>query len=83
MHSEVCGYLRILEREQIRSVGGALGLAYFNLRQMRELPEQMVAAWFRKEDFVGEEPTWRILVEALKTVGQTGVAEHIEQEKHN
>ena len=83
MHSEVCGYLRILDTEQIRSVGGALGLAYFILEPMTKLPEQMVAAWFRKEEYVRKEPTWRTLVEALKTVGQTGVAEKIEQEKTN
>ena len=83
MHKEVCGYLKVLDREQIRSVGGALGLAYFNLKQMKELPGEMVAAWFRKEDYVGEEPTWRILVEALKQVGQMGVAKEIEHEKSN
>ena len=55
-------------------MGGALGLAYNALKKMKSLPGDMVAAWLRKEDFVSEEPTWRTLIEALKRVGQGGIA---------
>jgi hypothetical protein len=63
-------------------VGGALGLAYVNLQKMKVLPADMVAAWLRREDYVlnvSGEPTWRSLVQALKTVGQGGIAKDIEE----
>lgn len=80
-HYEVCDFLKILDEDQILSVGGALGLAYYLLKKMKKLPEDMVVAWLRKEEYIKKDPTWRILVEALKQVGQTGVAESIEQGK--
>ena len=58
-------------------MGGALGLAYDIIEKMKELPEDMVAAWLRKEDYVREEPTWNSLVKALKSVGQAGIAQKI------
>ena len=79
----MCDILKVLDEKQILSVGGALGLAYFLLTKMKTLPGDMVAAWFRKEDYVKKDPTWRTLVVALKQVGQTGVAEKIEQERNN
>ena len=48
---------------------------------MTQLPEEMVAAWLNRQDDVltrgGGEPTWNRLAEALKRVGQTGIAEDI------
>ena len=67
-------------------MGGALGLAYDNLDKMKNLPEEMVAAWLRREDFVmsmSGEPTWRTLVEALRKVGQEGTARDIEAKEIN
>ena len=49
---------------------------------MKSLPEDMVAAWLRREDYVlkvSGEPTWRSLVQALTTVGQGGIAKDIEE----
>jgi hypothetical protein len=49
---------------------------------MKSLPEDMVAAWLRREDYVlnvSGEPTWRSLVQALKMVGQGGIAKDIEE----
>ena len=63
-------------------VGGALGLDYGNLQKMKVLPEEMVAAWLRREDYVltkTGEPTWRSLIKALKKAGQKGVANDIEE----
>ena len=83
-HFKVTSYLLKLDDRQIRYVGGALGLAYDVLDKMKALPEEMVAAWLRREDFVmsmSGEPTWRTLVEALRKVGQEGTARDIEAAK--
>ena len=69
-----------MDERQIRRVGGALGLTYDVLEKMKALPDDMVAAWLRREDFVvnmSGEPTWRTLVEALRKVGQEGTARDI------
>ena len=55
---------------------------FVNLQKMKNFPEDMVAAWLRREDYVlkmSGEPTWRSLVQALKTVGQEGTAKDIEE----
>ena len=81
-HFKVTSYLLKLGDRQIRYVGGALGLAFDILDKMKALPEEMVAAWLRREDFVmsmSGEPTWRTLVEALRKVGQEGTARDIEK----
>ena len=48
---------------------------------MTQLPDEMVAAWLKRLDAVltrgGGEPTWNRLVDALKEIGQTGIAEDI------
>ena len=65
-------------------VGGALGISFGKLRKMSNYPDDMVAAWLRREDFVmstSGEPTWRTLVEALRKVGQEGTAKDIEEEE--
>ena len=85
-HFKVTSYLLKLDDRQIRYVGGALGLAFDILDKMKNLPEEMVAAWLRREDFVmsmSGEPTWRTLVEALRKVGQEGAARDIEEAKIN
>ena len=49
---------------------------------MRSLPGDMVAAWLRREDDVLEVsgvPAWKVLSEALKDTGQTGLAMKIQQ----
>jgi hypothetical protein len=49
---------------------------------MTKYPDNMVAAWLRKEDFVLRmrgEPTWRTLIEALRIIGQEGTATKIEE----
>ena len=65
-------------------MGGALGLSYSKLRKMTKYADDMVAAWLRREDFVRSmsgEPTWRTLVEALRKVGQEGIASDIEEKE--
>ena len=80
-HFEVCSSLKLLDDNQVLSVGGALGLSFNVLRRMKSLPDEMVAAWLRREAYVVEDPTWRELVTALRRVGQEGVAETIENDK--
>ena len=80
-HFKVVTYLHDLDRQQIRDLGGALGLTYSNLEKMSVFPADMVAAWLRREDNIVGEPTWRSLVQALKRVGQGGVAYKIETER--
>ena len=71
-----------MDEDHICTVGGALGLSYSKLRKMTKYPDDMVAAWLRREDFVmsmSGEPTWRTLVKALRKVGQEGTARGIEE----
>ena len=78
----MCNYLRLLDSQQVCRVGEALGLAYDNLQKMKVFPDEMVATWLRREDYVltkTREPTWRSLIQALKKARQEGVANDIEE----
>ena len=51
---------------------------------MTKYSDEIVAAWLRKEDRVmnmSGEPTWRSLVEALRKIGQEGIARNIEEKE--
>ena len=80
-HFAVCQYLRDVPDEAIRTLGTALGLNYPKVQKMKSLPEDMVAAWIRREDNVLDngDPTLRKLAKALKEpgIGQGGVAHKI------
>ena len=81
-HFQATTYLKVLDEHQICYVGGALGLTYDDLGKMKDLPEEMVTAWLRRDNFVQSmsgEPTWRTLVEALRKVGLEGTATDIEK----
>ena len=83
-HFEVRSSLENLNSQQIRSLGGALGLSYPRLERMNNILDDMTAAWLNKEDSVlrkSGEPTWNRLVEALERIGQMGVAEEIKNKK--
>ena len=70
-----------LDTNQITRLGGELGLNVFKLEKMKTLPDDMVRSWLRQEDDVKEkcsDPlTWEALVNALRTRGQTGIADEI------
>ena len=72
--------------DQIKVLGRELGLSVFHLEIMRELPDNMVRAWLRREDRVtekcGDPLTWEILVKSLQKIGQTGIADDILIEKY-
>jgi hypothetical protein len=81
-HFKITQYLQNLDEDHISTLGGALGVSYSTLRKMTKYPDEMVAAWLRSEDNVmsmSGEPTWRTLVEALRKVGQGGIAKDIEE----
>ena len=47
---------------------------------MTSFPDEVVAAWLNRQDNVlkhSGEPTWSTLEEALRKIGQTGLAEDI------
>ena len=82
-HFEVCQSLKDLGSPNThRRLGGALGLLYPTLLKMSSeaFPDKMVAAWLNRQDEVlkrSGEPTWSTLEEALKKIGQTGLAESV------
>ena len=82
---EVCRFLYNIDKEGLIRLGGALGLNYPKLTRMKQLPEDIVAAWLRREDGVLEkscQPTWENLVRALEETGQRGIAKDIKRAKH-
>lgn len=80
-HFEVYSHLQSLDNDQIMDLGGALGLSYTRLQKMKHLPDNMVAAWLRKENYVNDDPTWNTLIKALEKVGQAGIAKAIGKNK--
>ena len=80
-HFEVCQSLKNLGSPDVhRRLGGALGLLYPTLQRMSSFPDEMVAAWLNREDEVLQksgEPTWSTLEDALRKIGQNGLAEDV------
>ena len=79
-HHEICQSLRNLNDRDLVKLGQALGLSYITLETMKNVPEEMVAAWLNRRDNVlskSGEPTWAKLIEALKEIGHTGIAQNI------
>ena len=67
-HSILCEFLKDMDQRGLRKLGGALGLDYTKLQRMRDLPEEMVAAWLRGEDRVlntSGKPTQASLIKCL------------------
>lgn len=81
-HFEITPYLESLSEEIVVQLGGVLGLSYNKFQKMKTYPDDMVAAWLRREDGVltkSGEPSWRMLVKALRTIHQEGIARNIEK----
>ena len=80
-HFEVCQSLKNLGSPNIhRRLGGALGLLHPTLKKMTSFPDDVVAAWLNRQDEVLQhsgEPTWSTLENALRKIGQTGLAEDV------
>ncbi len=71
-------YLNTLLPAEIVKVGTELGLDYAHLKRMKQesLIEEMVHAWLRRDDSVGE-TTWHSLIRALESAGHNGIASSI------
>lgn len=72
--------LQEMPDNSLTTLGEALGLSYSKLLRMKNLPDELVAAWLQQEDNVtslGKPITLRTLAEALKRIGQTGIALNI------
>ena len=83
-HYDIWQILKDLTSSQLRTLGCALGLSYSRLERMTQsdLPNEMIAAWLRREDDVPErsgQPTWNTLACKLKDIGQTGKSDDITQ----
>ena len=81
---EITRYLSDLNDEQLRDLGGALGLHFPTLRRMKDLPNDMVAAWLlRQEDVLktSGEPTYERLAKALGKIGQNGLAKDVREQR--
>ena len=79
-HYTVTKHLRDLSNEDLIKVGEALGLYYPDLKRMKDLPGDMVAAWLNKKDNVlsaSGEPSWASLIKALRDINQPGIARKI------
>ena len=82
-HEKVTKYLRVLDKDHCISLGLAFGLEYPNLNKMKHYPEDVVAAWLRKQDNVCIKclPTWSNLASALEQISQNGIASEV-RSKH-
>ena len=83
---EITQYLNDLNNEQLVNLGGALGLHFPTLQRMKDLPNDMVAAWLlRQEDVLktSGEPTYERLAKALGEIGQNGLAKDVREQKRN
>ena len=78
MHFKISQFLKDVPADDLRRLGGALGLSHSKIQRMSEsdLAAGVVASWLRKEDEVLTigKPTLRILATHLKSIGQSGLA---------
>ena len=80
-HFAVTRCLTDLGNAELMSLGGALGLHYPHLQRMAPLMEELISSWLRSEDSViavGGPPSWASLAQALRSIGQNGIANNIE-----
>ena len=78
---EVKKQLRNLGKQDIINLGLALGLLYPHLDIMDNKLNDMVSAWLNREDNVKFPPSWAVLIQALRDISHTGIADDIEREK--
>ena len=81
MHYKITRFLKDVPANDLRQLGGALGLSRskFLRKPDEELCESIVSSWLRVEDevlTVGK-PTLRVLAFHLKDIGQNGLSHAI------
>ena len=84
--ADIAGYLCRMDTEKVLSLGVELGLRFISLKNKMNsatLLHDTIHAWLQKEDDVMKtgKPTWKTLVKALNSIGQTGIATEIEKKK--
>ena len=83
---EITEYLIDLEKTDVYNLGLVLGLSRRKVvakMESKTFLDDIITAWLQKEDQVKGEPSWTVLVSALKhrRVGQTGIASIIAKDK--
>ena len=86
---DITDYLLDLDKHSIYHLGIVLRLSPTAVKDWKDehdkpiFLDRVISAWLRKEANVQQEPTWRILVEALRhrRLGQHGIADKIASEK--
>ena len=83
---EITEYLIDLEKTDVYNLGLVLGLSRRKVvakMESKTFLDDIITAWLQKEDQVKGEPSWTVLVSALKhrRVGQTGIASNIAKAK--
>ena len=85
---EITSYLWQLEKTHIYHLGLVLGLSKHRMKDLKDsytFLDDVISSWLRQEDQVQcvGEPSWKILVEALKheRVEQNGIACKIAKDK--
>ena len=83
---EITEYLQEMQNKDFYDLGVALELRQSKVKTMMDTDtfrDDVIAAWLRKEDCVKENPSWTVLINALKhrRVGQTGIANKIAEKK--
>ena len=77
----ICQCLKDVDKDDIIEVGLSLGLYYPRLNGMLRSPHDMISAWLQQKDnVIGKtgEPTAQKLIQALKEVQLTGIADDVE-----
>ena len=83
---EITEYLIDLEKTDVYNLGLVLGLSRRKVvakMESKTFLDDIITAWLQKEDQVKGEPSWTVLVSALKhrRVGKTGIAANIAKDK--
>ena len=84
--ADISAYLHRIDAAKVVNLGVALGLNFTSLKNNMNsgtFVNDTIYAWLQKEDDVMKKgkPTWKTLVKALNSVGQTGIATEIEKKK--
>jgi len=83
---EITEYLIDLEKTDVYNLGLVLGLSRRKVvakMESKTFLDDIITTWLQKEDQVKGDPSWTVLVSALKhrRVGKTGIATNIAKDK--
>ena len=84
--ADISDYLNGMDAAKVVKLGVALGLNFSSLKNNMNsgtFLQDTIHAWLQKEDDVMKrgKPTWKTLVKALESIGQTGIATEIAKKK--